>query len=212
MKKYIALLAVLSAIFWLGAAVPYLDVRVNPAGTAMVQPTAANLRTALEATTVGTNLFKLTNPSAIRFLRINADNTVTALSDSAFATALNLKATPDISVGFNSVNGGEVIVIGKRKGYATCLTTGTITGWHIAVNTGTVTVKAWKVARGVAVPTIANVINTAGVAISSGTYIYSSTVSDFTTTAVTAGDIFAFDITAVSGVTEMSFGLVIVPS
>lgn len=41
-------------------------------------------------TTVGGNLINLTNPSAIRFIRVNADNTVTALSDSDFRTALGL--------------------------------------------------------------------------------------------------------------------------
>lgn len=40
--------------------------------------TAAAARTALGATTVGANLFALTNPSAVSFLRIAADNTVTA--------------------------------------------------------------------------------------------------------------------------------------
>jgi hypothetical protein len=39
---------------------------------------AATARSNLGATTVGGNIFTLSNPSAIRFLRINADNTVTA--------------------------------------------------------------------------------------------------------------------------------------
>lgn len=45
-------------------------------------------RTNLGATTVGGNFFTLTNPSAITFPRINADNTVDALSASAFRTAI----------------------------------------------------------------------------------------------------------------------------
>jgi hypothetical protein len=44
----------------------------------------------LNANTVGQNLIQLTNPSAITFLRINADNTVTALSASSFRTAIDL--------------------------------------------------------------------------------------------------------------------------
>jgi hypothetical protein len=39
---------------------------------------ASTGRTSLGATTVGSNIFTLANPSAIRYLRINADNTVTA--------------------------------------------------------------------------------------------------------------------------------------
>lgn len=47
-------------------------------------------RTTLGATTVGTNLFTLANPSAVRFIRVNADNTVTARSDSDFRTDIGL--------------------------------------------------------------------------------------------------------------------------
>lgn len=46
-------------------------------------------------TTVGGALINLTNPSAIRFLRVNADNTVTALSDSDFKTAISALGTTD---------------------------------------------------------------------------------------------------------------------
>lgn len=52
--------------------------------------TASTGRTSLGATTVGSNLFTLTNPSAISFLRLNADNTVSALSTSAYKTSLSL--------------------------------------------------------------------------------------------------------------------------
>jgi len=40
------------------------------------------------STTVGQNLVQIPDPSAIKFLRINADNTVSALSDSEFRTAI----------------------------------------------------------------------------------------------------------------------------
>jgi hypothetical protein len=50
----------------------------------------AGARTSLGATTVGNSLFTLVNPSAVRFLRLNADNTATALSASDFRTALSL--------------------------------------------------------------------------------------------------------------------------
>jgi hypothetical protein len=40
------------------------------------------------ATTVGRALMALANPSAIRFIRVNADNTVTALDASAFLAAI----------------------------------------------------------------------------------------------------------------------------
>jgi hypothetical protein len=45
-------------------------------------------RAGLGSTTVGDNLFTLTNPSAIRFLRVNADNTVSALDAPNFRSAI----------------------------------------------------------------------------------------------------------------------------
>ena len=57
--------------------------------------TAATGRTSLGATTVGENLFTLTNPSAIRFLKVNADNTVTARSADNFRTDLGSTTVGD---------------------------------------------------------------------------------------------------------------------
>lgn len=68
--------------------------------------TAANARTNLGSTTVGDSFFTLANPSAIRFPRINANNTVTALSDSDFRTAIGAGTGSVTSVGgTGSVNG-----------------------------------------------------------------------------------------------------------
>jgi hypothetical protein len=55
-------------------------------GTGATTATAA--RTNLGATTVGSNMFSLTNPSAITFPRFNADNTVSALDAGSFRTAI----------------------------------------------------------------------------------------------------------------------------
>lgn len=108
--------------------------------------------------------------------------------------------------------GGAAISTGKTKGYFTAPFGGTITGWSISVDTGTLTFKVWKIATGTAVPTVANVINTSGVAISSGTSVRSATVTDFTSTTITAGDIVAFQITAVSGPTEATLAIEILKS
>lgn len=45
-------------------------------------------RTSLGATTVGSNLFTLANSSAITFIRINADNSISTLDASTFRTAI----------------------------------------------------------------------------------------------------------------------------
>ena len=53
------------------------------------------------ATTVGNSLFRLTNPSAITFIKINADNTVTAQSDSDFRTSIGA-GTSNLTLGETS--------------------------------------------------------------------------------------------------------------
>lgn len=58
---------------------------------------AATGRTSLGATTVGGNLFTLTNPSSITFIRVNADNSISTLDASSFRTA--------IGAGTSSTNG-----------------------------------------------------------------------------------------------------------
>lgn len=56
-----------------------------------------------DSTDVGRRLVQLTNPSAITFLRINADNTVTALSASDFRTAIGAPSQDTLTWG-NSPN------------------------------------------------------------------------------------------------------------
>ena len=79
---------------------------------------AATGRTSLGATTIGENMFTLTNPSAITFPRFNADNTVSALDAATFRTA--------IGAGTSSTTGTVTSVSG----------TGTVNGITL---TGTVT-------------------------------------------------------------------------
>lgn len=90
---------------------------------------------------------------------------------------------------------------------------GTITGYVLTSDVGTCTVKTWKKAAGTAIPTVADNISTSGVSLSTGTMIRSSTVTDFITTSVTAGDAFRFDLSAVGGgATWVTFQLEITKS
>jgi hypothetical protein len=50
--------------------------------------TASGARTNFGATTLGANLFTISNPSSVTFPRFNADNTVSSLDASAFRTAI----------------------------------------------------------------------------------------------------------------------------
>jgi len=66
--------------------------------------TAAGARTNLGSTTVGDNFFTLTNPSAITFPQINANNTVSALSASDFRTAIGASGIITLSAIGSSPN------------------------------------------------------------------------------------------------------------
>lgn len=117
------------------------------------------------------------------------------------------------TVGFTSDGGGSAIATGKVKGFATAKASGTIRAWTHTVDAGTPVIEVWKIASGTAKPTAANAINSVGVGVTTGTSVYSTDLSDFTTAAVAKGDIFAFSIKSNTGsATEMSFGLEIVIS
>jgi hypothetical protein len=72
---------------------------VSPTGGGLNATDNPAFRTALGGTTVGQNLFTLTNPSAITFPRINADNTVSSLSATDFRTAIGASASFTTSAG-----------------------------------------------------------------------------------------------------------------
>jgi hypothetical protein len=95
--------------------------------------TAANAITNLGATTVGGNLFTLTNPSAIRFIRINANNTISTLSDSDFRTA--------IGAGTSSTT-GTVTSVGGTGTVSGLSLSGTVTSTGNLTLGGTLTVAA----------------------------------------------------------------------
>lgn len=126
-------------------------------------------------------------------------------SDTVTPTMMSNNAkTSQITAIFDG--GGSAVASGSTV-YIPCTFAASIIAYTIMVDTGTCTVKTWKVATGTAIPTVANSISTSGVAISTGTAIRSTTLSDFTTTTITANDMLAFNITAVSGATKIIFTL-----
>jgi len=66
-------------------------------------------------TTVGTNLATLPNPSAVRFLRINADNTVTARTAAEMVTDLGI-TTSSTSILYQFANGDTLAAGATRFG------------------------------------------------------------------------------------------------
>lgn len=100
---------------------------------------AATGRTSLGATTLGGNLFTITNPSAVTFPRFNADNTVSALDAATFRTAIGAGVGSVTSVGITpgtgiSVSGSPI----TGSGSITVTNTAPMTypGAGVAVSTG----------------------------------------------------------------------------
>jgi hypothetical protein len=85
-----------------------------------------------------------------------------------------------------------------------------LSAWSISVDPaagGTATVKVWKIAAGTAAPTSSNSINTSGIALSSGSSVRSTTLSDFTTTTFTQGEILGFNLLTVATATQVNVTL-----
>jgi hypothetical protein len=120
--------------------------------------TASTGRTSLGATTVGSNLFTLTNPSAVTFVRLNADNTVSALSASDFRTAIgagtssttgtvtsvDMSVPTGLSVSGNPVTSSGTLAVTFSAGYSIPATTSqanwdTAFGWGNHASAGYLT-------------------------------------------------------------------------
>jgi hypothetical protein len=143
----------------------------------------------------------------------SADTTVLSTAEAYSANASNLSSGTVANARLGSVVtriigfSATSPVTGQQGSYVTFPVAGTISAWNIGVDAGTATIKVWKIATGTATPTSANSINTSGVAISTGTAIRSTTLTDFTTTTVSANDIFGFQVTAVATATKLLFEL-----
>ena len=87
-------------------------------------------RTSLGATTIGSNIFTSTNPSAITFLRANADNTVSWLDAATFRTAIGAgtsTVTPSALTKTDDTN--VTITLGGAPNTALLAATSITLGW-----------------------------------------------------------------------------------
>ncbi len=160
------------------------------------------------ATATSVNKMAITAPASSSTLAVadgktfTASNTITLTgTDGVSANISNLKIR---TIGFSATG---TLATGQQGAYVVFPVAGTITGWSIVANAGTATVKVWKIAAGTTAPAIGNNINTNGVSLSTGTMIQSTDVTDFTSTTVTAGDTFAFNLSAVATATILDFQL-----
>ena len=110
-----------------------------------------------------------------------------------------------LTAGFD---GGGVPLLPGKVAYMTMPYACTLAAWNITVDTGTATVDVWKRASGTAIPTVANSItNGAPPTIAANTAVHSTAVGSWTTQAVTANDIFGFNLSAVSSATLVNLSL-----
>lgn len=97
--------------------------------------TAAGARTNFGATTLGSNLFTLANPSAVTYMRINADNSVSTLDAATFRTAIGA---------------------GTGNGTVTSVATGTGLTGGLITGSGTISFSTATVGTWAATPSSAN--------------------------------------------------------
>lgn len=152
-------------------------------------PSAVDL--AANTTPASTQLIATTNPTT---------GAVTKSTISEVATTVRGTVVEKIAV-FVVNGGGSAVTTGTVAGTSTVPFACTLTAWSITgtAASGTNTVKFWNVATGTAIPTIANVINTSGVSLTTGTAVKSATLTDFTDTTYAAFDMFRCAVTAVDG-------------
>ena len=122
-------------------------------------------------------------------------------------SGIGLTTTGTISVNSNVRTRSITFTFGAPEGsaltapltrYVTVPFGCTISAFNLLADAGTFTVKFWKVATGTAIPTVTNSISTSGVSLATGTALHSTTVTDFTTTTVTANDIMAANVGTVA--------------
>jgi hypothetical protein len=110
------------------------------------------------STTVGSNLLRLTNPSAINFLRINADNSVSTLNAADFLTAIGAGTgngtVTSIATG-NGITGGTITTSGNLGLTGQALALHNLSSNGIIVRTGSGTVAGRTIIAGTGI-TITN--------------------------------------------------------
>lgn len=173
---------------------------VNSGTVAAAQMPALTGDATAAAGTAATTVVKVNGVSYPASPATHTQPVVTASNTVSYAST-----NRSIGWSFGDVATGSALTT-SEVGYLTVPFACTIVGWHIMVDSGTATIKVARVNGGTALPTIgSNSISTSGVAISTGTKVDSTTVTDFTSTAVAQNDTLGIFLTAVSGPKQLTY-------
>jgi hypothetical protein len=117
------------------------------------------------------------------------------------------------SFGITIDGAGSVITTGV-KGYITIPYSGTITGWNILGNTtGSIVIDVWRTDYATALPTVANSIaGTSKPTMVSVDKNQDNTISGWSNTAVSAGDVVGFNVDSASTLTRVNLSIKITKS
>jgi hypothetical protein len=164
-------------------------------GNAATATALASLPSQCAANNFATGVAANGNANCTQPLLANLSGTATAGQIPA-----NLRAR---AIGATFTGGGNAVTANSIN-YFTVPFACTISAWSITVDTGTATIDVWKIATGTAVPTVLNTITSSATpAISSGTALHSTVLTGWTVS-VSANDIIAFQVKAVSNATVAS--------
>lgn len=98
-----------------GASTSALATFTAAARTLLDDATVADMRVTLGGTTVGSNVFTLTNPSAVSYFKIAADNTVSAISAATLGADLSAHVKPTESLVIACSDETTAITTGTAK-------------------------------------------------------------------------------------------------
>ncbi len=178
-------------------------------GATMVGTVSNNVASAglLAVDATKTNGIAATLAHMTNALGLTGSTTTYLRSDGTQAAPAALATNVSSVIGFTTDGGGSTVTTGA-KAYIIARTGGTITGWNITAvgSSPTCTIDVWKIATGTALPTVSNTIMGTKPSLSTGNAIRSSTITGWTNT-YSAGDIFGFNIDAVTVATKLTFQL-----
>ncbi len=145
------------------------------------------------------------NPALIPTVNSTTQLYLTAISVPANATNPG-NTTKQVRMIGATVDGGGAVVVTGIIGYFISPFAGKIKAWSIAASgtSPTCTFDVWKIGTGTALPTVTNTIMGTKPALSTGNAIRSTTLTSWAVN-FAAGDIFGFNLDAVSAATRISF-------